>query len=103
MYTGRILEVDLANGKVHATPLAEEFREQYLGGSALNLRLFRRADMGLVDDRNRVGLGDLLESGAKILGILQPDTPGHQRLGQEVGDRERGEHRSTMPEGLAWW
>lgn len=41
MYAGSILEVDLDGGRCTASPLPEDFTEEYIGGSALNLRLFR--------------------------------------------------------------
>jgi len=41
MYAGKILEVDLGSGKSEASPLPQELKDHYIGGSALNLRLFR--------------------------------------------------------------
>ncbi len=40
MYAGNVLEVDLSNGKHWKSALGEDLRDQYIGGSALNLRLF---------------------------------------------------------------
>jgi len=40
MYAGKVLEVDLTKGKHEISPLGEDLRDQYIGGSALNLRLF---------------------------------------------------------------
>lgn len=40
MYAGKVLEVDLTKGKSAATPLTDDLKDQYIGGSALNLRLF---------------------------------------------------------------
>ncbi len=48
MYAGKILEVDLSKGESVSTPLPEEFKEQFLGGSALNLKLYwDRCDPGV--------------------------------------------------------
>jgi len=39
-YSGRILHIDLANGKTSTEPLKEELAKKYIGGIGLGMRLF---------------------------------------------------------------